>query len=117
MSDHERSAAQRRATAAMEAESRAWMMQCPHCGFERSVWDAGGIRYKAAGSPRWYQRCASCGRRGWQKVHWAGTAPPGTPGGPASTGFIVKLVLFIVGGVLIGTAAIILGALWLAGVL
>jgi hypothetical protein len=41
---------QRWATA-MEAESRRWMMQCP-CGFEISIWDAGGLRYKATGRKR-----------------------------------------------------------------
>jgi len=32
------------ATAAkIEAESRTWMIKCPNCGYERSVWDAGGV--------------------------------------------------------------------------
>jgi hypothetical protein len=45
----------------MEKESREWMMQCNSCGFERSVWDTGGIRWKAAGEPIRYMLCGSCG--------------------------------------------------------
>jgi len=37
--------------ASMEEESRSWIARCPHCGSEKSVWDLGGIRWKAAGSP------------------------------------------------------------------
>ena len=30
-----------------EAESRQWMIRCEACGYEQSVWDAGGMRWKA----------------------------------------------------------------------
>lgn len=60
----------------IEAESRQWMMQCRTCGHEVSVWDAGGIRYKASG-PVWrLGRCANCGRVGMLRVHHQ----PGVPG-------------------------------------
>jgi DNA-directed RNA polymerase subunit RPC12/RpoP len=109
-----RTGAQRLATAAMEAESRAWMVSCPHCGFERSVWDTGGIRYRAAGTSRNYMRCPRCGKRGWNRIYWKG----GVPGAaPASPGFVLRLVLSIVVGVLLGTAAIIFVALKLSGAL
>ncbi len=36
----------------MEAESRSWMVRCSNCNYERSVWDMGGVRWKAAGNPR-----------------------------------------------------------------
>lgn len=52
---------------AMEKESRLWMMVCPGCGKETSIWDAGGIRYLAAGNPRRLRRCSECGPR-WHKV-------------------------------------------------
>lgn len=45
----------------MEAESRTWMVRCT-CGFEMSVWDSGGIRWKAAGNPRRLVRCSQCGQ-------------------------------------------------------
>lgn len=52
---------------AMEEESRRWMMRCP-CGAEISVWDAGGLRYKAAGSPKQRRTCATCGERTWHTL-------------------------------------------------
>ncbi len=53
----------------MEAESRTWMVQCPKCGYERSTWDMGGVRWKAAGNPRRYLRCPGCGQASWHKVY------------------------------------------------
>jgi hypothetical protein len=53
---------------AIEADSREWMIQCP-CGEEISIWDAGGIRYKAAGEPRQLRRCAKCGQRTWHRIY------------------------------------------------
>jgi hypothetical protein len=52
----------------IEAESRAWMMQCP-CGNEISIWDAGGIRYGAAGNPRRPYRCSACGKRTMHRIY------------------------------------------------
>lgn len=77
MDKDERSGAQKLITGAvspslrekMEAESRTWMVQCPTCHFERSVWETGGIRYKAAGNPRRLMRCPNCMRLGWHKIY------------------------------------------------
>ena len=52
----------------MEAESRAWMLR-GRCGHERSIWDAGGIRWKAAGSPRRLMRCPDCREWSWHTVY------------------------------------------------
>jgi hypothetical protein len=71
------SLAPRRWAQAMETESRSWMIQCP-CGAERSEWDAGGIRYKAFGEPRWWRRCAGCGKRTWHRVYYR-TSPVPAP--------------------------------------
>ncbi len=54
----------------MEAQSRRWMMRCNECGHERSVWDAGGVRWKAAGSPTKLTPCPQCGRNTWHQVYW-----------------------------------------------
>jgi hypothetical protein len=67
--------------ARMEAESRRWLVQCARCGYEQSVWDWGGIRYKAAGTPRWYKKCPRCQRWSWHKVYLP-KLPPGAD--PAS---------------------------------
>jgi hypothetical protein len=53
--------------AAIEKESRQWVLRCP-CGQERSVWDMGGLRYKAAGNPRRLTRCPSCRKREWHTL-------------------------------------------------
>lgn len=44
----------------MEKESREWMMRCENCGFEKSVWDFGGIRWKASGNPQRKVYCENC---------------------------------------------------------
>ncbi len=53
----------------MEAESRAWMVRCASCGDERSIWDLGGVRWKAKGSKRIWGRCRGCGKLGWHSVY------------------------------------------------
>ena len=54
--------------AAMEAESREWLIVCPNCKHARSVWDMGGLRYKAKGNPKKLMQCESCGQRTWHRV-------------------------------------------------
>jgi hypothetical protein len=46
----------------MEAESRSWMLRCTVCGFERSIWDIGGIRWKATPKSWLFAPCSQCGR-------------------------------------------------------
>lgn len=55
----------------MEAESRQWLAECP-CGQARSIWELGGIRWKAAGQPRKLLRCPQCSQLTWHKVVWRG---------------------------------------------
>ncbi|MEQ8411031.1 MAG: hypothetical protein RIC51_01770 [Erythrobacter sp.] len=45
----------------VERESRQWMVECGHCHQAESVWNLGGIRYKAAGTKRTRSRCRACG--------------------------------------------------------
>ena len=54
--------------AAMEADSRAWKFHCANCGHSQSIWDVGGIRYKAYGNPYQLRRCANCGKVSWQRL-------------------------------------------------
>ncbi len=49
-----------RRRAEAEAESRAWHLVCDACGHARSVWDLGGVRWKASGNPVTRTRCAAC---------------------------------------------------------
>ena len=54
----------------MEADSRRWFMKCLRCGFEQSYWDLGGIRWKATGNQRNYQKCRKCGERSWHQSYY-----------------------------------------------
>ena len=67
-------------TAAMEAESRQWMVRCRTCGFERSIWELGGIRWKAKGTSWTWRRCPHCGKRRWHTIYRRDplTSPPET---------------------------------------
>lgn len=54
----------------MEAESRKWMMQCPKCGHEVSVWDSGGIRYRASGTVWRLGRCSKCSKLRMLRIYF-----------------------------------------------
>jgi hypothetical protein len=54
---------------AMEKESRLWTLHCQTCGSETSIWDAGGIRYLAAGRPQRLHRCPKCSQLTWHQVY------------------------------------------------
>ena len=55
--------------ARIEAESRRWFMQCPRCGYETSVWESGGMRYRALGTAYRFGRCRGCGKSGMLRVY------------------------------------------------
>jgi hypothetical protein len=65
---------------AIERESREWFITCANCGFDRTSWDLGGIRYKAKSRGKWIRmRCRSCGKRGPHPVeHRPGGSRPET---------------------------------------
>jgi rRNA maturation endonuclease Nob1 len=44
-------------------QSREWMIRCTVCGSERSVFEAGGIRYGAWGKKPTSGHCRTCGKR------------------------------------------------------
>lgn len=62
--------------AQMEEESRQWKATCS-CGTERSIWELGGLRYKAYGNPRRWLRCPDCGRMTWHVIHKSVTEEQG----------------------------------------
>ncbi len=107
--------------ARMEDESRKWMLQCQRCGFEQSVWDSGGVRYKAAGTSRNYRRCPHCGQWNWMKIYLPkGPHVPATPSGPpmpatANSRFSSLPWPFILGLtalVIVGVALLVTGILF-----
>jgi hypothetical protein len=52
----------------IRADSLAWMMLCT-CGYERSIWESGGIRWKGKGSKRRLAACPQCGRQTWHTIY------------------------------------------------
>lgn len=52
----------------LRGESQTWVMRCP-CGAETSVWDMGGVRWKAAGEPQRMGTCRTCQRSFWGQVY------------------------------------------------
>ena len=46
----------------MKSESLQWKFICPVCSREGSLWEAGGIRYKAKGKPKVRLKCPACKR-------------------------------------------------------
>lgn len=82
------------ACAAAVAQSKAWLCVCSNCGFRRSVWDMGGIRYKASGgSQRTLLRCPNCGQANWHSFEKAADFP-------ADSGPTWPLVRLIIGLIL-----------------
>ncbi len=43
----------------IERESRQWVFHCD-CGRDFSVWEIGGVRYRARGNPVKLVRCPGC---------------------------------------------------------
>jgi hypothetical protein len=90
--------------AAMEAESRAWMIRCPDCGFERSLWDTGGVRYMATGSRSLVlMSCPGCGRTGWHRIEKGANFP--TKSGPVWP--LIRLILAIMISILLFVALVL----------
>jgi hypothetical protein len=54
----------------MEAESRKWIASCADCKTEKSLWDHGGVRWKAAGNPSVRLKCSQCGGIRWHSVRY-----------------------------------------------
>lgn len=97
---------------AAEKESREWMLRCP-CGYEQSVWDAGGVRYKATGNPRRYMSCAACGKRTWHLVYHRDALPGDLEGVSTDVaGKFVGLVLWF-NLTAIGSILLIVSLCWM----
>lgn len=51
------------------AASESWKIRCLTCGASRSVWEVGGVRWKAASiGKRTLIRCSQCDRLRWAAV-------------------------------------------------
>ncbi|MBK7122576.1 MAG: hypothetical protein IPH68_07005 [Chitinophagaceae bacterium] len=52
----------------MMADSMRYRFTCS-CGKETSIWDIGGIRYKAFGNPKTSARCTHCGKIAMRTIY------------------------------------------------
>lgn len=52
-----------------EQQSKRWLMRCPDCQTEFSVWDLGGIRWQAVGNPHRLVKCPACGKTNTVQLH------------------------------------------------
>ncbi len=73
--NHEMTRAQRMITRllfpfaeSIERHSRSWQVTCS-CGYSKSVWERGGVRWLAAGKPRTWGKCSACSERTWHRIH------------------------------------------------
>lgn len=48
----------------MRRDSQNWLARCK-CGHTRSIWELGGIRWKAYGNSRNLIYCPACGKYRW----------------------------------------------------
>lgn len=53
---------------AIEKGTRQWEQVCRTCGQVQDFWEAGGVRYKAAGEPIKLSYCEACGRGRMHKI-------------------------------------------------
>jgi ssDNA-binding Zn-finger/Zn-ribbon topoisomerase 1 len=53
----------------IEADSRRWVFDCPDCHATSSIWEIGGVRWKAAGEPRRLISCPKCHARRLMRIH------------------------------------------------
>jgi ribosomal protein S27AE len=100
--------------AAMERDSRLWKAECPNCRTDTtSIWEMGGIRYKAVGEPRKRARCPRCGQLRWLRIHWAGGDRTALGPRPSVMPLILKIAVYtmLIPLVLIGGIVAILVAL------
>lgn len=120
MSKHELSRTQRLFTrlvdaptfAAMEAHSRNWFVRCQRCDHRRSIWELGGIRYKAAGTSLTRLHCPTC-RAGRMHRLEKGENFPVTK---VPTGSLWRAVIIVNVIILAIVALVTLLILWAAGI-
>jgi len=54
----------------IEKTSRAWKFTCPQCQIESSIWEIGGMRSMAAGSPLRLLYCPRCKQKSKMRLYY-----------------------------------------------
>jgi hypothetical protein len=68
----------RKRAAEVERGSKEWILTCPHCGLERTLWDVGGVRWghKRRGNTEGVRmRCPRCHQRGGHPLEHRSAGP------------------------------------------
>ncbi len=52
----------------IEKESQQWKVKCV-CGQEKSIWEIGGVRWKAKGNTKRLTFCSQCNKRQMMTVY------------------------------------------------
>jgi ribosomal protein S27E len=99
--------------AAMEAHSRAWFARCLKCGHRRSIWDHGGLRYKATGRSLTRLPCPSCGKTTGHKLEKGENFPVTN----VPSGSLWRAIILVTFVTMLVLGAIVLLILWAVGVL
>lgn len=69
--------------ASAEADSRRWMLSCPACGAQASVWDLGGVRWKASSRVKLtLMECRACKKTGMHSMKYVPEDASKSRGGP-----------------------------------
>lgn len=58
----------------IETHSRSWIVYGA-CGHKESIWERGGIRWLAKGSPKFYGQCPVCKKNCWHQVYHEDSRP------------------------------------------
>jgi len=121
MSTHELSRTQRlfsrlvdaETFAAMEAHSRGWFARCLKCGHRRSIWELGGLRYKASGSSLTRLHCPGCARATGHTLEKGENFPVTN----VPSGSLWRAIILVTFVTMLMLGALVLLILWAVGVL
>ena len=61
--------ASRKKKAEIKRQSMLWGFTCPTCKKRTSIWEIGGVRYKANGNPKKLIKCPGCGTKELQHIN------------------------------------------------
>lgn len=99
--------------AAMEAHSRYWFARCRTCDHRRSIWDLGGIRYKASGTSLTRLHCPQCNAARMHRLEKGENFPVTA----VPSGSLWRAVIVVNVAILAAVAVLTLLILWVVGVL
>lgn len=99
--------------AAIEGHSRSWFARCLTCDNRRSIWDLGGVRYKAVGESLTRLPCPNCGKTTGHRLEKGENFPiTHVPAWP-----LWRAIIIVTLGTMLVLGAIVVLILWMVGVI